>query len=118
MARWAFPRPLAPSACCRPGVGFLPRRWQATYVRWRTQACYDNIQLLSYGDLQRATKALFPVQSIRNQDIDDESLQQFSTFTRILVRIYRTANRLPLIASVLCWFGPGWEARFQKRDEA
>ncbi len=35
------------------GVGFLPRRWQARYVRWRRDASYENIKTPSYRELKR-----------------------------------------------------------------
>lgn len=40
-------------------VGFLPRRWARTYVRWRKGVGYDATQLLSYIDLHRGLRRHF-----------------------------------------------------------
>jgi hypothetical protein len=97
------------------GVGFLPRRWQAPYVRWRRDASFENIGLLSYRELRRLGGACFPHQRIDNQDVDDQSLRQFSSFTRGLVAGYRFAKTMPLLSWFFNWFGPGWEADFFKQ---
>jgi ubiquinone/menaquinone biosynthesis C-methylase UbiE len=48
-----FPEPHAKLRC----VGFLPRRWMASYVQWRRGISYESTHLLSYGDLSRALEA-------------------------------------------------------------
>ena len=34
------------------GVGWLPRKWQKTFVRWRSRKPYDFVRLLSYCELR------------------------------------------------------------------
>jgi len=96
------------------GVGFLPRRAQARYVRWRRAASYEHVRLLSYGELRRLARRHFPRQTFVNQDLDDRSLAHLSWTMRSLIRTYRLANRLPLVSWLLRRCGPGWEAMFQK----
>lgn len=39
------------------GVGFLPRRWMARYVRWARGMAYDKIRLLSLREVRQACRA-------------------------------------------------------------
>ena len=48
---------LAPEAHVRLfGVGWLPRRWQSGYVRFRRGHAYDKVQPVSAGELRRWTR--------------------------------------------------------------
>jgi SAM-dependent methyltransferase len=40
-------------------VGFVPRRWQKRYVRWRLGIGYNTACLLSYGDLRQGLRRSF-----------------------------------------------------------
>jgi ubiquinone/menaquinone biosynthesis C-methylase UbiE/uncharacterized protein YbaR (Trm112 family) len=96
------------------GVSWLPRRWQAAYVRWRRNASYENIRLLSYRELKRIATAHFRGFEAALPDIDDESLKQFPFFKRFQVRVYRFVKRLPPMALFLRWFGPQWDVKFSR----
>jgi SAM-dependent methyltransferase len=98
------------------GVGMLPRRWQAAYVRWRRDASYENIRLLSFGELDRLAARHFPVRDYALPDVADEALAQFPPATRAQVRVYRRLKASPVLGSVLRRTGPGWDALFRMDD--
>jgi len=98
------------------GVGFLPRAWQALYVRWRSKAIYDNIQLLSFHELNQMAAKYFATRKFFLPNIDNSSLHRFPLFTRLQVRLYRQLRKLPLFRLFLKWFGPGWDAIFCKQS--
>jgi hypothetical protein len=90
------------------GVGFLPRRWQSKYVKWRSGATYDNTRTLSYGEIKRLTSNLFQQMEFALPDIDDKTLQRFPWATRYQVQLYRFFKRFPPIRAILKRIGPGW----------
>jgi ubiquinone/menaquinone biosynthesis C-methylase UbiE len=98
------------------GVGFLPRNWQARYVRWRRDASYENINLLSLGELRRMARKYFSAIEVGLPDIDDESLKQLPLFTRFQVGAYRIFKRLPLFRQMLKWFGPQWDVKLTRNQ--
>ena len=76
------------------GVGWLPTRWQAAYVRWRSGKTYDDTTLMSsFGLLNRirlntafAFQILIPKVPVTN-------LERFTPFKAALARLY---NRLAI----------------------
>lgn len=97
------------------GVGFLPRAWQARYVRWRRNAVYDNTRLLSSQELGQMAAKHFVTREVVLPDMDDTSLYQFPRFTRLQVHIYRQFKKLQLFRLFFKWFGPGWDIIFRKQ---
>jgi ubiquinone/menaquinone biosynthesis C-methylase UbiE/uncharacterized protein YbaR (Trm112 family)/glycosyltransferase involved in cell wall biosynthesis len=91
------------------GVGFLPDSWQARYVRWRRQASYENVRLLSLGQLKRMVSHQFADVEINLPTVDDEALHGLSRTTRIQVKLYRLARKLPLFDRVFRWIVPQWD---------
>lgn len=98
------------------GVGFLPRAWQAGYVRWRRQASYEQIRMLSLRELSRLAARHFADIEVALPDIDDESLRRLPPFTRFQVGAYRLLKRLPLFRQLLKWFGPQWDVKLTKNQ--
>lgn len=98
------------------GVGFLPRAWQARYVRWRRGASYENIRTLSLGELDRLGKGYFARGEFALPDADPAALRPFSTSIRAQARIYQRLKRLPLVRQLLKWIGPGWDVLFRKAE--
>ena len=96
------------------GIGFLPRSLQARYVFWRRGASYENVRTLSYGEFGRMSRTHFPDGKFALPDVAPEMLEQFSRFTRLQVRAYRLAKKLPVFSNMLKWFGPGWNIRLRK----
>ncbi|MGH7790876.1 MAG: class I SAM-dependent methyltransferase, partial [Thermodesulfobacteriota bacterium] len=97
------------------GVGFLPRAWQARYVRWRRNAIY-NIRLLSFQELNQMAAKYFATKEFILPDIDNTSLHQLPRLSRLQGHIYRQLRKLPLFHLLLKWFGPGWDAIFRKHS--
>ncbi len=96
------------------GVGFLPRAWQARYVRWRRDASYENIRLLSHRELHRMAASHFRHQEYALPDVDAEVLERFPVVTRAMVHVYRRLKRLHGIAFILRSLGPGWDVKLSK----
>jgi hypothetical protein len=96
------------------GVGFLPRAWQARYVRWRRQVSYENIRLLSLRELNRIAAEHFCSREIMLPDVDTAVLDHFPPLTRVLVHLYRLIKRLPPGGWVLKGIGPGWDVKLRK----
>jgi ubiquinone/menaquinone biosynthesis C-methylase UbiE len=99
------------------GVGFLPRSWQARYVHWRRGAKYDNIKLLSLGELKRLAGKYFDQTEFALPLIDTSVLRQFSPFTRFQGRVYGYIRKLPLFSTLLKRYGPGWEVSLRKESK-
>ena len=96
------------------GVGFLPRRLQARYVRWRRGASYENVRTLSYFELKRAARAHFAANEFGLPDVPSSVLREFSAMTRFQVHVYRFFKRLPVFSLLLKWLGPGWDGVLRK----
>jgi ubiquinone/menaquinone biosynthesis C-methylase UbiE len=91
------------------GVGFLPRAWQAKYVRWRRQASFENIRLLSLRELRQLAGKHFGRVEVALPDIDNEALRSLPRLTRLQVGVYRRLKKLPVFRHVLHWVGPQWD---------
>jgi len=96
------------------GVGFLPRRWQARYVRWRRDASYENIKTLSYRELKRISGNYFSAKRFALPNVAPAVLKEFSLGTRVQINVYRHLKNLPPFSFLLKWIGPGWDVIFQK----
>jgi ubiquinone/menaquinone biosynthesis C-methylase UbiE/uncharacterized protein YbaR (Trm112 family) len=96
------------------GVGFLPRRWQARYVRWRRDASYENIKTLSYRELKRISGNYFSVKKFALPEVAPAVLKEFSLGTRVQINAYRILKKLPPFPFLFKWVGPGWDVIFQK----
>ncbi len=100
------------------GVGFLPRKWQARYVRWRRDASYENIKTLSYGELKNVSKKHFFAGKFTLPDVDGEAVKEFSWGTRVQIKAYRHLKKLFPFSFLFKRIGPGWNVIFQKKIRA
>ncbi len=96
------------------GVGFLPRAWQARYVRWRRGAHYEKIKPCSLGELNKVARKFFASRKYALPEVDIEALSEFSPATRLQGRIYSSLRRAPVFKSLLQRIGPSWDALFRK----
>ena len=96
------------------GVSWLPRRWQAAYVRWRRKASYENIRLLSLRELKRMAVKYFTVFEVALPDIDDQSLRQFPFAKRLQVWVYRLLKKVPILSGLLLWVAPQWDVKLNR----
>lgn len=103
------------SACGEPhvgvwGVGFLPRRWMAPYVRLVRGLPYRLIRLVSPLELERLLRrAGLRVLRRPIPQPAPEELAGLDARTRRLVAIYERLTRLPLLRPLLLVFGPALE---------
>lgn len=95
------------------GVGFLPRRWQPEYVYWRSRAIYKT-RLLSFGELNRSTRAHFGDPEFVLPDISPEVMNQFSRFRRMQIRLYQSLKNFKIFAKALRLVGPSWDVFLKK----
>lgn len=96
------------------GVGFLPRAWQARYVRWRRGAHYDCVKVLSLGELNKIAEKYFASRAFALPNADLEALREFPRSTRLQARIYQSLRKAPVFKSLLQRIGPSWDALFRK----
>jgi SAM-dependent methyltransferase len=89
------------------GVGFLPRRRQAAYVRMRGRGLFP-LRSLSAAEIDRLAARHFPVRRVEPADVPEEL--ELSAFGRQAVRVYRGLRRLPPFGAVLRRIGPEWDA--------
>lgn len=98
------------------GVGFLPSKWQAGYVRRRRGASYENVKLLSLGAIKRLVKNNYIIGKLALPDVNPLVLNEFSPAIRLQIKIYRALKKIPGFRSLLKRFGPGWDIFLRKRD--
>jgi len=86
------------------GVGWLPRRWQERYVRWRGGKSYAHCRLLSLIEFRRMVRtsaALEPV--VLLGEVAGEEIAQFRATKAWLARAYNSLLRLaPARAALIC----------------
>ncbi|MFK7977924.1 MAG: methyltransferase domain-containing protein [Halioglobus sp.] len=92
------------------GVGFLPRRYQAAYVKWRTGDDYSQTCLLSSAEMSRLLEASerltywFILPSIPEQEI-----RLFSARRAMLARLYNRLVASTLLRPVFLTIGPFYQ---------
>ena len=84
------------------GVGLVPRRWQADFVRWRSGKSYTYTRLMSTWEaahiMRRDTQFDF---RILVPEIPGEEIQRFPAYRRILARSYNRLSGLPFLRGAL-----------------
>lgn len=97
------------------GVGFLPRGWQARYVRRRNGSTY-RAKTLSYGELLRIADRSFSYRETALPDVDSSILEKLPPAARLKVHVYRFLKSVPGFNLLLKYFGPGWDIILQKKS--
>jgi len=98
------------------GVGFLPRAWQAPYVRWRGRGDFAHVRPLSYWDLDRRAARHFRRRRFEPADVADEVVAELSRVARHGVRVYRALKRFGVGRWLFRRLGPEWDVVLT-RDE-
>ena len=90
------------------GVGWVPRPWQADFVRWRSGKSYTYTCLLSTweaaGMMRRETDFDF---RILVPEISAEEIRRFPAYRRLLARTYNRLSAVPLLRGlflIICPF--------------
>lgn len=95
------------------GIGFLPRKWQPVYVKWRRDASYENIRTLSYRDFYNLADKYFTKKEFALPDVASSVLKEFSLGMRFQIGLYQMLKRLPAFKFLLKRFGPSWDIILQ-----
>ncbi|MEO8189941.1 MAG: methyltransferase domain-containing protein [Acidobacteriota bacterium] len=104
------------------GVGFLPRGWQAAYVRARRGASFEQIRLRSHGELRRLTRG--PRLRVGGEvgtefflpDLSDEETRALSPSRALALSAYRLAKRFRAGRALLRRLAPEWVLVLRKKD--
>jgi ubiquinone/menaquinone biosynthesis C-methylase UbiE/uncharacterized protein YbaR (Trm112 family) len=91
------------------GVGFLPRKWQALYVRWRRDASYENVRTFSLGELSQLAGKYFASAEIVLPKIDAAITQELPFSARLQIQAYNLFRNVPVTQAALKRVGPSWE---------
>jgi ubiquinone/menaquinone biosynthesis C-methylase UbiE len=97
------------------GVGFLPRRWQFPYVRFRRGVDFAKIRPLSLRELDRLAAPFFGAREIVPADAADETVAELSALKRAQVKVYRELKRRRLFRPLLLRVAPEWDVRLAKK---
>jgi ubiquinone/menaquinone biosynthesis C-methylase UbiE/uncharacterized protein YbaR (Trm112 family) len=102
------------------GVGFLPRRWMPTYVKWRRGLSYDKQRLLSCFELKRIVEdARYESSAFLIPRVTDADLKGRSTLERWGARFLRLLSGIPVLRWFLIPISPALVVLAKKRrDEA
>lgn len=89
------------------GVGLVPRRWQADYVRWRSGKPYEYTCLLSTWETLCLVRRYTAFQGrILIPRVADEEILRFTPARGALARLYNRLTTVPLVREVFRWVGP------------
>jgi SAM-dependent methyltransferase len=100
------------------GVGFLPRRWQVPYVRWRRGVDFEKIRPLSLRELHRLAAPSFAAREVTPADAADETVAELPALLRAQVAAYRRLKRSRLLRPLLLRVAPEWDVRLAKELRA
>lgn len=89
------------------GVGWLPRRWQAAYVQWRTGRPYEYVRLLGAHELRRLVRrhtAFAPRLVV--PPVPASEIARFAPRRARLARLYNRLAAAPLARPAALALGP------------
>ncbi|MEO6529188.1 MAG: methyltransferase domain-containing protein [Gemmatimonadaceae bacterium] len=93
------------------GVGFVPRRWADSYVRWRSGQRYEHHHPLSPRELRRWLRAAgFRRVRVTPAALLPSDRQRVGRIAAI-APFYDGLRRVPVIDRLMCWVAPLLEAR-------
>ena len=99
------------------GVGWIPRRWQAAFVRWRSGKSYAYTCLLSTWEaarmLRRNTTFSF---RILLPEVPEEEIRHFPGYRQALARLYNRLIALPVLRRFFLAVGPFFRVVGVQRD--
>lgn len=99
------------------GVGWLPRRWQKQFVRWRSGKSYDDTILLSHTELMALMRrhSGFSV-SIRAPRIQAEHIRNFARLKALVANIYNRLVGIEGMHVLFSMIGPFFQMVGVKND--
>ena len=89
------------------GVGYLPRSWMKTYVRWRKGVEYEHVHLLSIFELMRMIRrSPFRRALIAPPAFGDREQEGLGEKEKRLIGIYNRVRNWPGVRQMLLLIGP------------
>jgi 2-polyprenyl-3-methyl-5-hydroxy-6-metoxy-1,4-benzoquinol methylase len=98
------------------GVGWLPRRWQARYVRWRTGITYAYVRLLSAREIGRMLRAAGLSGEVQVPPVPSEEMAAFTPRRRRLAALYNRLAGLRPLRAALSLVGPFFQVVARRCD--
>lgn len=99
------------------GVGWLPRPWQAAFVRWRSDKSYTYTRLLSTWEAARLMRHNTDTDfRVLLPEIPAEELQCFPGYRRFLARVYNRLIRLSALRGLFLVICPFFRLVGVRRD--
>lgn len=111
-ARAAFATPNRYSLTAEPhvyiwGVGWVPRRWQKAYVKFRKAISYEFTCLLSVGEARRLFRRHTNFQTtILIPQVPPEEIARYSAPRKTVARCYNFLSTQKIFAPIFRWIGP------------
>jgi ubiquinone/menaquinone biosynthesis C-methylase UbiE len=96
------------------GVGWLPRGWQAPYVRWRGRGDFENVRLPSLGELRRRAAAHFRDRRIEPAVMPDGVTTELAGLARVGAIAYGRLTAMSALRPALRRVAPEWEVTLTK----
>lgn len=98
------------------GVGWLPRSWQAPFVRWRSGKDYDDTVLMSSFDLCRRIRRNTSFQvALDLPPVPQIEIDRFHNAKAWLARVYNQIRHWRVLRAVLMIVGPFFQIVGTKR---
>jgi SAM-dependent methyltransferase len=99
------------------GVGWLPRLWQAPYVRWRTGITYSRVRLLSAREIRRLLRQAGSSCDVEAPPVPADELAAFGPRRRRLAALYNRLARRRWMRMPLRMVGPFFHVIARKPAE-
>jgi SAM-dependent methyltransferase len=100
------------------GVGWLPRRLQEPYVRFRGRT-YRGTRLLSVREMTRLLGSHDELEfELRVPPVPDEEIRHFGPRRAALARVYNRLAAQPISRTALLGVGPFFQVMAQRRSAA
>ena len=98
------------------GVGWMPRKYQAVYVTWRSGRPYEGTVLRSVRELRLLLRRVTDFEPVaRVPAIPEDEIRASGAARRLLARTYNRVLTVGLINPVLLRLGPFYQVQATKR---
>lgn len=96
------------------GVGFLPRRLQARYVRFRRDASFEHVTLLSLRELRRLGRHGFATVDVRLPRLSPAAEAALPARLRNVAGLYRRVAASSVLSALAAPVAPEWDVLLVK----
>lgn len=89
------------------GVGWVPRRWQKSYVKYRSNLPYEFVRLLSVSEARRLFRRYTHIEvAIVAPEVAEMEIVHFPTHRKMLARLYNRLCRWKVFNPLFRLIGP------------